>query len=192
MAYPADVCPHCGVLLSGVRCQACGYTDSKAAFVANNHHCPKCGSVVHVGGTSAAATRPLVTHFGAFFRRLAATIVDFIVVGVPLSALALLLGAVGVSSNARGAVYSAYLACVWIYSSVMESSALQGTLGKLALRLKVTDMEGKKASLGRATVRNLSKFLSAMIFYVGFLMIAFTDKEQGLHDKIAKCLVVPR
>ena len=50
MSYPHDRCPGCGVLLSGVRCEGCGYTDAKSAFVSNNHRCPKCGSVVYTGG----------------------------------------------------------------------------------------------------------------------------------------------
>jgi len=50
MSYPQSTCPGCGVLLSGVRCDGCGYTDSKEAFINNNHRCPKCGSVVYQGG----------------------------------------------------------------------------------------------------------------------------------------------
>jgi len=31
--------------------------------------------------------------------------------------------------------------------------------------------------------------LSGVIFGIGFLMIAFTEKKQGLHDKLSGCLV---
>lgn len=48
MEYPLDTCPGCKVLLSGVKCNGCGYTDSKEVFIRNNHYCPKCGSFVYV------------------------------------------------------------------------------------------------------------------------------------------------
>jgi uncharacterized RDD family membrane protein YckC len=54
----------------------------------------------------------------------------------------------------------------------------------------VTDLAGKMISFGRATGRLISKIFSAIIIYIGFIMIAFTDKKQGLHDMIAGTLVV--
>ena len=52
MSYPHDTCPNCHVLLSGVKCQGCGYTAVKQTFVENNHRCPQCGSIVRIGGGS--------------------------------------------------------------------------------------------------------------------------------------------
>ena len=71
----------------------------------------------------------------------------------------------------------------------MESSKFQGTIGKLALGIIVTDMEGNKISFGRATGRYFGKFVSAIILYVGFMMAGFTEKKQGLHDILASTLV---
>jgi len=56
--------------------------------------------------------------------------------------------------------------------------------------LKVTDENGERIGFGKANVRYWSKFLSFLILYVGFVMVAFTEKKQGLHDKIAGTLVV--
>ena len=50
MSYPQDRCPACSVLLSGVRCQGCGYVGEKQKFISNNHRCPECGSVVKISG----------------------------------------------------------------------------------------------------------------------------------------------
>ena len=77
-----------------------------------------------------------------------------------------------------------------IYYSVMESSKYQATLGKLALGMKVTDVNQMPIDFSKALLRNLSKYLSALIFYIGYLMIIFDDRKQGLHDKIADTLVV--
>lgn len=80
----------------------------------------------------------------------------------------------------------------WLYSALMECSRYQGTLGKIILGIRVTDLSGQRIGFGRATGRYFGKILSAMIFCVGFLMVAFTEKKQGLHDMVASTLVVKK
>jgi uncharacterized RDD family membrane protein YckC len=72
----------------------------------------------------------------------------------------------------------------------MESSSRQATVGKIALGIEVTDLEGNRLSFGRALGRNLAKIISALILYIGFIMAAFTKRKQALHDMIASALVV--
>jgi uncharacterized RDD family membrane protein YckC len=79
-----------------------------------------------------------------------------------------------------------------LYWSLMESSKYQATVGKLALGLKVTDMEGKNLDLTKSLIRNACKIISQMILFVGFIMAGFTEKKQGLHDMIAGTLVVKK
>lgn len=76
------------------------------------------------------------------------------------------------------------------YYIMMESGPRQATLGKMALGLKVTDMEGGRISAGQAAIRYFSKILSTIILLIGYIMAAFTPKKQALHDIIAKTLVV--
>jgi uncharacterized RDD family membrane protein YckC len=64
------------------------------------------------------------------------------------------------------------------------------TVGKMALSLKVTDMEGQRITFGRATGRYFGKWLSAVILLIGFIMAAFTAKKQALHDILASTLVL--
>jgi uncharacterized RDD family membrane protein YckC len=80
----------------------------------------------------------------------------------------------------------------WLYFALMESSSKQATLGKQALRIIVTDLEGKRISFGRATGRFFSKIFSIIIIYIGFIMVAFTGKKQGLHDMIVGTLVIAK
>ena len=54
----------------------------------------------------------------------------------------------------------------------------------------VTDLTGEQTHVCPRTLRHFAKFVSALIFFIGFLMIGFTKKHQGLHDKIAGCLVL--
>ncbi|MCI0707599.1 MAG: RDD family protein [Ignavibacteriae bacterium] len=78
----------------------------------------------------------------------------------------------------------------WLYFALMESSSKQATLGKMALGIVVTDMNGNRISFGRATGRYFGKILSGLIIYIGYIMVAFTEKKQGLHDMMASCLVL--
>jgi len=58
--------------------------------------------------------------------------------------------------------------------------------------IMVTDITGQPIGFGRATGRYFAKILSAIILCIGFIMIAFTQRKQGLHDMIANTLVVKR
>jgi uncharacterized RDD family membrane protein YckC len=79
----------------------------------------------------------------------------------------------------------------WLYFAGMESSARQGTIGKSVMSLRVADLEGKRISFGHATGRFFAKIVSGMIpFLIGYLMAAFTEKKQALHDLIAGTLVL--
>jgi len=77
----------------------------------------------------------------------------------------------------------------WLYFAILEST-FQATLGKRALGLKVTGIDGEPISFGRASLRYFGKILSAAILSIGFLMAAFTKKKQALHDILASCLVI--
>lgn len=78
----------------------------------------------------------------------------------------------------------------WLYFAGFESSRSQATPGKVLMHLIVTDLAGNKPTFARTTLRFFGKFISTLIVFIGFLMIAFTKKRQGLHDKIAGCLVL--
>jgi Tfp pilus assembly major pilin PilA len=74
----------------------------------------------------------------------------------------------------------------------MESSELQGTLGKLAVGIKVTDLDGNRISFARATGRLAAHAVSGITLGIGFAMAVFTRRRQTLHDTIAGTLVVGR
>lgn len=78
----------------------------------------------------------------------------------------------------------------WLYFAFFESSSKQATLGKVVMKIIVTDLEGNRISFAKATVRYWSKWLSVIILMAGFIMAAFTSKKQALHDIITKSLVI--
>ena len=76
------------------------------------------------------------------------------------------------------------------YFIFMESSAKRGTIGKIAMGLTVTDMEGKQLTPFRAAGRYFSKYLSKFLCYAGYFFLLFTGKKQALHDLIAGTIVL--
>jgi len=83
------------------------------------------------------------------------------------------------------------LVAQWLYYALMESMA-GATLGKMLLRIEVTDLDGDRVSFGRATARYFGKILSSLTFGIGYLMAGFTQQKQALHDMVSGCLVVDR
>ena len=59
------------------------------------------------------------------------------------------------------------IALNWLYFAIMESSKQQGTVGKMVLKIKVTDMDGNQISFGRATGRFFGKIVSGLILMIG-------------------------
>jgi uncharacterized RDD family membrane protein YckC len=64
------------------------------------------------------------------------------------------------------------------------------TPGKMAMGIKIVAADGGPIGLGRAIIRYLCYIVSAVILYLGFIMIAFDKRKQGLHDKIAGTFVI--
>ena len=77
-----------------------------------------------------------------------------------------------------------------LYFSLMQSSAKQATVGKLALGIKVTDMDGQRLDFGKSLIRVLCNLLSSAILFIGYIMAGLTEKKQALHDIIPGTLVV--
>lgn len=140
--------------------------------------------------------------YGGFWWRVLAYILDVIILQIVTSivggifgvGLALPLTGLGAGENAAlGAmmfgVFGATLVINWLYFAIMESSKLQATVGKLAVGVVVTDLNGERLTFGRATGRYFAKILSSVILCIGYIMVAFTERKQGLHDIVASTLV---
>jgi len=186
-------------------CHKCGApNDDQAAF------CDKCGATLQkpsTATTASAPTYPAAVQYAGFWRRVLASIIDGLIVGAVQAVIQFILMGVGVIATSDlqagpgTAEYRHYMAVIWIlgavmfvaqilYFAIMESSSKQATLGKMVLGIVVTDIDGKRVSFGRAIGRNLGKIISIIILLIGYFMIAFTKKKQGLHDIMANCLVV--
>ena len=154
--------------------------------------------------------------YAGFWKRFAAYLIDSIILGVASWIIIIpILGLIGLGASsmeysedmmtdeAAGGLAAAIIGASmmlwlviggasWLYFALMESSSKQATVGKMALGIIVTDLNGNRLSFGRATGRYFGKILSGMILMIGYIMAGFTEKKQALHDMIAGCLVIKK
>lgn len=64
------------------------------------------------------------------------------------------------------------------------------TPGKMLLKLKVIQTNGRDMTYGKALLRFLGYIINQFTLMIGFLWVAFDKEKQGLHDKIAGTYVV--
>lgn len=126
--------------------------------------------------------------YAGFWARVAAFIIDALILMVPKLLITFLID--GRFFNASGFTNVITLVVDWLYFAGLESGANQATLGKRVLDIAVVDVHGNRISFWRATGRYFSKILSAIILLIGFIMVGFDTRKQGLHDKIADTFVV--
>ena len=133
-------------------------------------------------------------HYAGFWIRVAAYLIDLIIAGAIASILTrLFFGNYFYAYYEPGsdpASSAVSLIVNWIYFAYQESSVKQATIGKLAVGIKVYSESGARLTFANATGRFFAKILSAIILFIGFIMVAFDNKKQGLHDKLAKTVVV--
>lgn len=125
-------------------------------------------------------------EYAGFWIRVAAFIIDYIIVMVGIWVVAFILA--DLFSGSPEIFFGAYMFAivgVVLYYTLMESSEKQATFGKMAVGIQVGDRQGNRISFANALGRYFSKILSALILYIGFMMVGWDDRKQGLHDKIA-------
>ncbi len=142
----------------------------------------------------------LPTDFAGFWLRLGAYLVDAIILRAGLWIVSAVTNLSSVdffgdySGTRQLGLWSA-IALIEVlisvlYFSLLESSAWQATPGKRVFGIKVTNLMGNRLSFSQALGRMMGKFLSALILGIGFLMAAFTERKQALHDMVANTLVI--
>lgn len=139
-------------------------------------------------------------QYGGFWVRVGAYLIDFVILLVVQFIILSIFGqsvfetdpqSFSASASSTSLLVNLFLIVFGIaYFAGFESSNMQGTPGKRALGLIVTDLNGERISVLRAIGRYFAKILSGLIMLIGYIMVAFTERKQGLHDVICSTLVI--
>jgi len=82
---------------------------------------------------------------------------------------------------------------IWIvYSTLAEASPWAGTWGKKIMGIRVRDLMGKRPTLLRAFVRNVTKILSIAPCCLGLLWASLSKNRRTWHELISGTAVVDR
>lgn len=159
-------------------------------------------STLTANAGDAAVLPPGLTIHAGFWRRCAALLIDGLLIGGVMAVVQAIigLGALGVVQSGQADVATVFgamsllmvvaVVAQWLYFALFQSSTAQATPGKMAMGIKVVDDCGRRIGFGRASGRFFGKFISGMVFNIGYLMAGFTERKQALHDMIAGTLVV--
>ena len=200
-------------------CSKCGATVADGAVF-----CSACGQSTGAAQTQVGVLPPPPPQpqiaapsgvlYAGFWLRVVAAIIDNLVLFIPMGFLYALVFASAMPMLMRGPVNNPMafgmlmlprifllvaIAVVvrWLYWAGMESSEWQATLGKKALGLYVTDMEGRRATFGKTSGRfwsgrgiSVVTPIGGLYYLIDCIMVGFTEKKQALHDMIANCMVL--
>jgi uncharacterized RDD family membrane protein YckC len=158
-------------------CPNCG-----AALIAGAEFCGSCGARVSgaAGPTPSAAA---AGEYAGFWIRLVASIIDGIILNVIGLIFGLVLEGIGARILIGILVGIAYSIGFWVANNGQ-------TPGKMAVGIRVQMENGEPIDIGPALLRYVGYYVSAIILFIGFIMIAFTPQKRGLHDYIAGTVVV--
>jgi len=193
-AADAQFCSRCGT--------PTGPTSGVPTAVAPASAAPPNPASPYVAAPTYHAVAPVAgAGYGGFWIRVVAFIIDGIILRVVVAPVGMIFGGLGMAGMMSGIPHAGlhilgggitiilFVFGSWLYKAFMESSSYQATLGKMIFGMKVTDLNGNRISFERATGRHFAKWLSLMIFGIGYIMVGLTDRKQGLHDLLVGTLV---
>ncbi len=186
----AHYCTNCSVALQGpsevarsvIYCSNCGHEN-----LSNARFCASCGAEIQqlpgrrrtVGIPQAQVSQ----DYMGFWIRLAAQILDGIIVGVAFT----IVGVLGTFVP----ILSILILPLTIY--VIYKHLKCQTLGRRLVGIEVVDELGERISFWRGALREIiGKFVSGIVILLGYIWVAFDHRKQGWHDKIAGTYVVRR
>jgi uncharacterized RDD family membrane protein YckC len=170
-------------------CSKCGIENLNEA-----NFCKSCGAAMRTEAVPLAMPNPdnpttglTDIHYAGFWRRGAAAIVDWQIVGAGAAAMSRFLSTKSDGVQIIGSIAILMLVGVWFALLESRDSA---TIGKRIFFLNVLRTDKSKLSFARASGRYFGRYISAIIFGVGYFMQPFAAKKQALHDMMTDSVVV--
>ena len=134
-------------------------------------------------------------RYGGFWIRVAAYIIDAIILGIIGAIIATALGVnfsdPNVAQNGRYQSASGLnLVVAFIYFAGLWT-VMGGSLGQRILGMRIVDANsGAPIGFGKAALRALGLYISFLVCFIGVIWVAFDARKQGWMDKIGGTVVV--
>ena len=119
---------------------------------------------------------PAKKRYAGFWWRVLAGLIDNIILAI-----------ISVALSFMGLPFIGFF-IYWLYFVILQSSEKRSTLGMRVCDIKIHDEHFNKLGFWRLTGRYFATGLSGIILLIGFFMIAFTKRKQGLHDLVARTI----
>ena len=137
--------------------------------------------------------------YAGFFIRLAAFLIDMLLVTVVLCVIKIGVWCLELSMGDSFLFepvlfeYNIFDILYYVLTSayfVVSTYCCGATIGKYLMRLKVVSVDGEKISFLTILLREtVGRYLSSII-YIGYIIAGLDSRKQGLHDKISDTCVV--
>lgn len=161
------------------------------------------GSVFHTSKRDVSAASEAPYELADTGVRLAAYLIDTIILYIILTVVGFVVGAIfgsaltartytaleAAQSNLAMLSFILGLAVNFVYFTVFWTRSGQ-TPGKEIMRIKVIHREGRLLTTGESISRIVGYYLGGLALGLGFIWILFDDKKRGWHDHMAGSLVV--
>jgi uncharacterized RDD family membrane protein YckC len=128
--------------------------------------------------------------FAGFWIRAGAKIIDGVIITVVGFVLVFLVNFIIRHVVAAAVLQNTIYIALSIFYSIYFLGKYSATPGKMACGLKVVRPDGEKISYARACGRFFAEFLSSIILYVGYILVAFDEERRALHDRICDTRVI--
>ncbi len=133
--------------------------------------------------------------YAGFWHRVLAGLIDFVILYISSWIFGFGFGFM-ILANVSYEVYEYWsygISIVWIfvylfYYVLFQMSSKQATLGMMVVGIKIYDEELNRVGFWRLTGRYFTTGLSNIILWIGFFMIGWTKRKQGLHDIVARTI----
>lgn len=137
--------------------------------------------------------------YSGLSRRILATIIDSMILVLP-HAIVFGFSSIGNVYDADGVkvhTFSYYLVSIMInalYIGLFESSKFQGTIGKLAMNIKIVNIDNQTIPFARSILRYFILCLLSFVgvFIVNFFTILFTREKVAVQDMLFETRVLMR
>ncbi|HDS0922306.1 MULTISPECIES: RDD family protein [Stenotrophomonas] len=151
------------------------------------------------GGYGAAVVGGGEVVYAGFWKRYAAYFLDSFVVGIINLPVSVVFNLIGASSGNESlalamsmvAMLGGFVIGIGYYAG-FHASRGGATLGKMAVGIKVVRSDGERITFMRGVGRYFGFILSSLTLMIGFIMAAFTQRKQALHDMLCDTLVVDK